>query len=351
MVTAWILLAGFGTAGTMKCLLGLSAVFAALAVWQLVPAGSRAVKTIAYTGAVAVFLALIFAVPRASIVWARLHGTEPQYIIFAEDGSGLSVLRAERDYSSVVVFVNGFGQSSIPYGGIHTILGALPAFIHPRPKDAALIGLGSGDTLYAMAGRAELERITAIEIIGPQLGTLREFARQQRSVAVLALLADRRIEHVSGDGRLHIRHARRKYDIIEADALEPTDAYSGTLYSEAYFQLLLEHLNPGGIAVTWAPTPRVARTFLRVFPYVWQHDEMQIAMGSNAPIQFDPHSLLQRLSEPSVVEHYTVAGVDIQDLMAPLASGWQRFDPSHDRSGLTDINTDLHPKDEFDLSR
>jgi hypothetical protein len=259
------------------------------------------------------------------------------------------VLRAERDFSSVVVFVNGYGWSWIPYGGVHTLLGALPAFVHPGPTDAVVIGLGSGDTVYAMAGRGELERIVSVEIIGPQLATLRELAERWRSPGVLALLADDRIEHVSGDGRQYIRQSKRTYDLIEADALEPTSAYSGNLYSEAYFRLLLEHLRPGGLAVTWAPTERVARTFLRVFPYVLQHEAMQIMMGSNAPIPFDREALLQRLGAPSVTRHFAAAGVDVLELMAPLASGWREFDPSSDRSDLDDINTDLRPKDEFDI--
>ena len=36
-----------------------------------------------------------------------------------------------------MVFLNGIGQSWIPYGDIHSVLGALPAFIHPHPREAA----------------------------------------------------------------------------------------------------------------------------------------------------------------------------------------------------------------------
>ena len=77
--------------------------------------------------------------------------------------------------------MNGIGQSWIPYGGIHTVLGALPAFVHPRPETVAVIGLGSGDTVHALAGRRELTRITCLEIIGPQLDTLRDWERRTRS--------------------------------------------------------------------------------------------------------------------------------------------------------------------------
>ena len=46
------------------------------------------------------------------------------------------------------------------------------------------------------------------------------------------------------------------YDIIEADALRPTSAFAGNLYSVEYFALLRDHLEPGGYAVTWAATER-----------------------------------------------------------------------------------------------
>jgi spermidine synthase len=282
------------------------------------------------------------------VLWSRLHGTATRSIIMAEDGTGLSVLRAERDFSRVVVFVNGLGQSWIPYGGIHTVLGALPAFVHPQPIDAALIGLGSGDTLYAMAGRQELQRITSIEIIAPQLATLETLASRQPPPALVSLLKDPRIEHVFGDGRQYIRQAARKFDIIEADALRPTSAYSGNLYSDAYFRLLLERLKPGGLAVTWAPTARIARTFLAVFPYVWQHGD--IVMGSNAPVVVDRGAVVRRLDDPAVKQHYAAAGIDIHQTLAPFLSGGRTFDPSHDRSSLVDINTDLHPRDEFEIA-
>ena len=77
-----------------------------------------------------------------------------------------------------------------------------------------MIGLGSGDTLFAMAGRLDLERVTSIEIIEPQVATLRAFGRIQGYPGVLGILSDPRIEHVSGDGRLFLRRAGRTSDLI-----------------------------------------------------------------------------------------------------------------------------------------
>jgi len=230
------------------------------------------------------------------------------------------------------------------------VLGALPAFIHPHPRQGAIIGLGSGDTVYAMAARQDFERITSIEIIRPQLVTLQALARRYPYPGLQAVVGARQIEHVFGDGRLYLTRVQRKFDIIEADALRPSSAFSGNLYSDAYFELLRDRLNPGGLAVTWAPTERIARTFVRVFPYAWRSG--QVIIGSNEPIAIDRDAVMQRISEPAVDGYFRRAGIDIARLLRPYIRGpFRRYEPTHNRAALTDINTDLFPKDEFDLGR
>jgi hypothetical protein len=190
--------------------------------------------------------------------------------------------------------------------------------------------------------------VTSIEIIAPQLVTLRQLSRTIGYPGVRGILSDPRIEHVSGDGRLYLRRANRKYDIIEADALRPTSAYSGNLYSDAYFRLLRDQLNPGGLAVTWAPTARVARTFATVFPYVWHGRE--IMMGSDAPIEMNGPAILERLRQPAVASYFELSGVNIEAMLQPyLAGPWIADGQSRERQDRGDINTDLRPRDEFDI--
>jgi spermidine synthase len=265
-----------------------------------------------------------------------------------EDGSGTSVLRTVpgRD-TRVVVFANGVGQSWIPYGGIHTVLGALPAFIHPDPKTAVVIGLGSGDTVYAVAGRPGLARLTCVEIIAPQLATLRRFSTHTPYPPILTLLSDPRIEHVAGDGRAYVMRSRQQFDLIEADALRPASAYSGNLYSAGYFRLLDSQLAPGGLAVTWGPTPRVHDTFASVFPYVISFGD--ILVGSRTPIPFDADAIRARVRQPAVLDHFWRAGVDIDALLAPYLVNARPIPAA--REPLGDLNEDLFPRDEFTLPR
>jgi predicted membrane-bound spermidine synthase len=351
-VTGWMFLDWLGTAGTLRLLVVLSGIVAATAAWWWTGTAGR-LRAFSYGALVVVAACVAAVVPDSRSLWATLHGSAPSDVIMAEDRSGLALLKVEKPsrfrgetVPRVVVFVNGLSQSWLPYGGIHTVLGALPAFIHPHPRQAAIIGLGSGDTLYAMAGLKEIEQIVSIEIIRPQLAALRELSQQYNYPGLLPILDRTRVHHVFGDGRQFLSHSTRTFDIIEADALYPTAAYAGNLYSDAYFELLRQRLNPGGIALSWAPTPRVFRTFLKVFPYTWHSG--QVVMGSNDPIQMDRAAIMARLTDSSTDSYYRWAGVDIGQLLRPYIQGpWRRYGPEHDRAALVDINTDLYPKDEF----
>ena len=351
-VTGWIFLDWLGTAGTLRLLVVLSGIVAAAAAWWWNCTAGR-LRVFSYSAFVIVATGVAAVVPGSRSLWATLHGSELNNVIMAEDRSGLALLKVERPsrfggqtFPRVVVYVNGLGQSWLPYGGIHTVLGALPAFIHPHPRQAAIIGLGSGDTLYGMAGRKEIEQIVSIEIIRPQLATLRELSQKYNYPGLLPVLDRTRVHHMFGDGRQFLSRSTRTFDIIEADALYPTAANAGNLYSDAYFELLRRRLNPGGIAVSWAPTPRVFRTFLKVFPYTWHSG--QVVMGSNDPIQMDRAVIMARLTDSSTDSYYRWAGVEIAHLLRPYILGpWRRYGPDHDRTALVDINTDLYPKDEF----
>jgi spermidine synthase len=349
MLTGWVLLAALGTAATLRFLVVVSGFFA-FAAWRLLPQASRSryavapVLVIASVGSAAV-------IPSSARLWAALHGTTPRSMIVAEDGSGVSVLKvAAASFDGLVmVFVNGLGQSQLPYGGIHTQLGALPALMHPMPRNAAVIGLGSGDTLYGVAGRRDLERILSIEIVKPQLDTLKTLYALRPYPDLQVVLGDRRIQHVFGDGRLILKTGGEHFDIIEADALRPNSAYAGNLYSDEYFTLLRDRLKPGGLAVTWVPTDRVARTFLRVFAYAAAFGP--ILVGSNAPIRVDRDAIERRLADPAVQHYYDAAGVNIRTLLQPLLDGVRFFEPDAGRLAVTDINTDAYPRDEFEIPR
>jgi predicted membrane-bound spermidine synthase len=338
-LTGWILLPWLGTAAALKVLVALGLLLA-WPLWRLAPAG-RLVPA----AAVALTLLAVTAMPNGPELWARLHASPPGTIIAAEDGSGLSVLKPSASGATTEVFINGLGQSEIPYGGIQTVLGALPALLHPAPQRIVIVGLGSGNTVFAAAARPETTRVTCVEIVGAQWTTLRAHDRAQPYAGLTRLLTDARIQPVTDDGRAYLLRSGPEFDIIEMDALRPTSAYAGNLNSREYFDLVGRRLRPGGLAVTWAPTRRSRDTFLSVFPHALRFTD--ILIGSHDPIPFDAGVLEGRAL--AARDYYLVAGIDILALVGPyLAAAPERVGPDTPRR-LTDLNTDLFPRDEFSL--
>ena len=91
---------------------------------------------------------------RSHEFWAKLHGTTPSGIIAREGASGLAILKgnpAGFDQDAVWVFSNGLGQSWLPYGrGCIHRSDFWPSPCIPKPEEVAVIGLGSGDTVYSL---------------------------------------------------------------------------------------------------------------------------------------------------------------------------------------------------------
>ncbi len=334
-----------GTAMTLRLLVALTGVFGLLALMQVKGPLKLVFVVLVVSG--------ITLIPDQQTLWARAHGTTRERIHLAEDGAGVSVLKKPVPgdaNGATMVFVNGIGQSWIPFGGVHSALGALPTLLHPSPEKIAIIGLGSGDTLFSAASRAETREIVCIEIIGAELETLQQHADESSYQGLHTLLNDERIRHVAGDGRRFLMAISKRFDIIEADALRPTSAHSGNLYSEEYFRLLLSRLKPGGYAVTWVPTERVYGTFVRVFPHVLSLPHLVI--GSNEPILWDVATLRLRIHQPKTQHYFATAGIDLMGLLLPFLAPdtpVRFFGPEFDRSRLSNFNTDVFPRDELEL--
>lgn len=347
MVVGWWLLGWLGSTGTFRLLVILGGGFLILAAWQ-----STQQRWSRLVG-LAVSLVLVgwvaSRIPAASRLWAKLHGAAPRAIIAREGASGLAVLKGHQDgfeKEAVWVFTNGIGQSWLPFGGVHSQIGLLAVALHPNPAEVAVIGLGSGDTVYALGGSPHTTEVTCIEIIDGIRSTLTELAPRITYSALDSLLADSRVQWISTDGRAYILRSGKKFDVIEADALRPNSAYSGNLYSWEYFTMLKAHLKPDGLAITWAPTDRVLASFLAVFPHAILVDG--IAIGSQQPIATDRAEILARLSHPFTSEHYRRLERDLQPLMTSLLAGhFQRFFEETQRPARRDLNSDLFPKDEY----
>ena len=338
-----------GTSGTLQWLTVASGLFLALAVLDRLARHHLLVRLAGIALSFVVAIASARTVPDAATFWGQLHAVPAARIIHREDGTGVAVLTSPDRFfrRRTDVYVNGLGQSSIPFNGTHSYLGLVPALLHPAPKRIAIIGLGSGDTLYSASGRPETEVVDAIEIIAGQIETLRELHLRTGYVGLGQLFSDPRVHFTVGDGRRLIMQSTEHYDIIEADALRPSSAYSGNLYSREYFELMRRRLATGGMAVTWAPTGRIQDTFASVFPHV--ADVSPMLIGSNQPIAFDPAVVRGRAERPETAAHYARAGIELTVHLEQMLSTFrhrQQGTVAHPADQRL-VNTDLFPRDEL----
>jgi spermidine synthase len=335
LLTGLVLLERLGSAGTVRLL-----VVAGGALYLLLHA-RQAGAGAPLAARAATLVVLVLALPSNDALWRRLHGipAEREHAFIGEDASAVSAMfpgEGER----FRVTVNGLPHSWLPFEGIHTLLGALPALIHEAPREVAVIGLGSGETAWAVSCRPETQAVSVFEIAASQPRLLLDVARVARFPSLAELVADPRVSVRAADGRRALAGDERRYDVIEVDALYLTSAGSGNLYSVEFFELCRRRLKPGGVVCSQKPGRRVGLTFSEAFPHVL--DFGNIVIGSEHEIPLDPARWQARLRAPEVARRFDPATLDA--IAAKLASAERALRNPTARVGF---NRDLFPRDEF----
>jgi len=334
LVVGLLGLAALGTPGTLRLLLAVGVVFALVGLRHygrgfVVPALALAL--------------LAAALPGPDRLWRRLHGVtgEAPLALFEEDAT--SIVALTPDQGDWRLSVNGKGNSWLPYGSGrygsgHTLLGAMPAAVHPAPRDVAVVGLGSGNTVWAASFRPQTRSVTVFEISSPQPRILGRLAGFVEIPELRRLVEDPRVRVRIEDGRKALEAEDARYDLIETDATWAETAGSGNLYSYEFFRAAARRLKPGGVVCTWAPTPRVCATFGAVFPHVLGDPGDEVLIGSPDPIPNDPEAWGARVEAGG---GYLGRGQALE-VRAALA----RLRPAPRAAGAT-LNRDLFPRDEF----
>ncbi len=330
----------FGTSGTIRLIVALGLVFAATGVVRF---GLRSV----FVPAGAALIAMVLAIPGQDALWCRLHGTRPDGVsLIAEDATGVAAVTPRRP-EGWFIWVNGKAMSYYPYGGFHSALGAVPAVVHPAPREVSIIGLGSGDTASALLAASDVPQMVDIfEICGPNRALLdRLTERDGGPQEMLALLRDTRVRQHVADGRSFLTHTERRFDIIEIDALWPSLAYAGNLYSTEFFALCASRLRPGGLMCSWSPTPRVRASFCRAFAHVVELRQGAILLGSNEPIPIERGRWRATLRSDRVRARLGLRRA--QNVLAMLRTA-QALPPHPQQVPEAFLNRDLFPRDELD---
>lgn len=218
-------------------------------------------------------------------------------IIFSEEDAMAFVTLEKSAGGQISLRVNGKVDAS-SHGDMQSqrMAAHLPLVLHPGPRTMAIIGLGCGATVSA-ALTHPLESIECVELSPAVIRASRHFQFVNGDIE-----ADRRLQLIQGDGRAHMEHSPRRYDVIASEPSNPWLAGISALFTREFFETEKNHLNKGGVMCQWLQVYEmdpetfrlVVRTFRQVFPVVeiFRISNTDVMMlGSMEPIALDPAAL------------------------------------------------------------
>ncbi len=138
-------------------------------------------------------------------------------------------------------------QLSIYENGVPVIIGNDPAFreesvhyamlSHPDPQEVLLVSGGTGGTIDELL-KYPLAKIDYLEINPWMIRMIDKYKPFPK---------DDRVSYIFEDVRRRLSSVSKKYDVIILNTPEPLSAELNRFYTQEFFQLLKDRLNPGGI--------------------------------------------------------------------------------------------------------
>jgi spermidine synthase len=128
----------------------------------------------------------------------------------------------------------------------------LPLLLHPAPRTALFLGVGTGVTAATAAGFPGVA-IDAVELLPEVLATWSQFNPPDGPRPRLQ----------AADARRYVRTAAQRYDVIVADNFHPARSGSGSLYTVEHFAAVRERIAPGGLFCQWLPLHQLDLATLR----------------------------------------------------------------------------------------
>lgn len=273
-----------------------SAVAVALALLLLLPAGPTEVWRHSPIGAGRV----AFAVMSANDI-AEFKHTQRRVVPWSVEGVESSVaLETSSGYAFIVNGKSdGHAVNDAPTAVNSGILGAL---IHPDPKTAFVIGLGTGSTAGWLGAIPEIERVDVVEL-EPAIVEVAERCTPVNQDA----LRNPRVHLSFGDAREVLLTTPNRYDIIFSEPSNPYRAGVSSLYTREFYESTKERLTDDGLFLQWLQAYEVDGVTLQtvlatlgsVFPevQVWQTQPADLLLiASKSPIVCDVPAMRAKLA-------------------------------------------------------
>jgi predicted membrane-bound spermidine synthase len=180
--------------------------------------------------------------------------------------------------------------------------GLVGAALHPDPRRALVVGLGTGSTAGWLAAVASIDRVDVVELERATLSVARDCASVNHDA-----MTNPKIRTVVGDGREFLLTSREKYDIIFSEPTNPFLSGVSSLFTREFYRAVEPRLSEKGLFIQWlqgyevdAGTVRtiyatVASVFPRVETWCGRPNDL-LLVASRTPIERDARSLGARLA-------------------------------------------------------
>jgi spermidine synthase/MFS family permease len=255
------------------------------------------------------------------------------------------------------LIVNGKSDGSArDDAGTQVMAGILPLLVHPNPKTAMVVGLGTGSTSGWMADTPTMERVDVVELEPVVVDLADYYAPVNRNAT------SNPKHHTSiGDAREVLLTTRNKYDVIFSEPSNPYRAGIASLYTRDFYSAAAQRLNRNGLFVQWVQTysidtrtmKSIYATISTVFPHVdtftTTAGDMAV-MASRDPIVYDANLMRSRLAlEPYRSAAHVAWRVESVEGVLSHFIGSEKFTKTAAIGG--ELNTDDKPVIEFSFAR
>jgi spermidine synthase len=194
--------------------------------------------------------------PNGIIDWMR---NQRRVVDWERDGRESSVALV-RTSVGFAFLINGKSDgSAIGDAPTQVMGGLLVAALHPAPKRALVIGLGTGSTAGWLAAVPTIERVDVVELEPAVLEVARRCVPVNRDV-----LGNPKVRVLLGDARELLLTTRETYDVIFSEPSNPYRAGISSLFTEEFYRAARTRLSPGGLFAQWLQAYEVDGETVRV---------------------------------------------------------------------------------------